>query len=252
MALTTAQWHQRFQQQSRWTQDLRNYLYKQIDFSKINQILDVGCGTGALLPELSTHSAGRLYGLDININHLKFAAKISSPTQLVCSDGHEMPFSDSSFDLTLCHFLLLWVQRAAQVLTEMIRVTKPRGYVMALAEPDYGGRIDFPPELSILGDWQQDSLREQGADPKMGRKLRGLFSKSGLKDYETGVLGGQWKGEPAPSELSYEWEVLRSDLYNLLPEEKIKIYKDLENSAWEKGERVLFVPTFYAWGQVEK
>jgi len=74
----------------------------------------------------------------------------------------------------------------------MARITRPGGAVLALAEPDYGGRIDYPIKLAQMGKWQIESLRLQGADPLMGRKLATIFNSAGFDSVETGVLGGQW------------------------------------------------------------
>ena len=65
----------------------------------------------------------------------------------------------------------------------MVRVTHPGGFVLALAEPDYGGRIDYPTELSQIGDWQKNALKQQGANPLMGRELRSIFSHAGINKY---------------------------------------------------------------------
>ncbi len=133
----------------------------------------------------------------------------------------------------------------------MARVTRPSGAVLALAEPDYGGRVDFPEELGQLGVWQMESLRTQGADPLMGRKLARVFRQAGLYSVETGALGGQWSGAPDWEAWESEWSVLESDLKNKPSlSEKLGFLKRLDKSAYEKGERVLFVPTFYAWGRV--
>jgi hypothetical protein len=135
----------------------------------------------------------------------------------------------------------------------MRRVTRPGGAVMALAEPDYGGRIDYPDKLALLGEWQIESLKRQGADPLMGRKLTGLFHKTGLESVETGVLGGQWSESPDWAAWESEWAVLESDLKKTFQDfESWKVIKDLDKSAYEKGERVLFVPTFYALGFVSQ
>ena len=81
----------------------------------------------------------------------------------------------ASFDICLCHFLLLWIANPLAALKEMRRIVKPGGWVLALAEPDYGSRIDFPPELEALGQAQSKALQSQCADVSVGRKLRGLF-----------------------------------------------------------------------------
>ena len=52
--MTPVDWHHRFVQQAHWTQDLRAYLYTRIEFDNAKHILDMGCGTGALMGETLT------------------------------------------------------------------------------------------------------------------------------------------------------------------------------------------------------
>jgi hypothetical protein len=124
--------------------------------------------------------------------------------------------------------------------------------VLALAEPDYGGRIDYPPELAELGRLQVASLRQQGAEPELGRRLIGLFTNLGLESVEVGVLGAQWSGAISATEWESEWAVLRSDLGDSLPPSQLERLSQLDALAWQSGVRVLFVPTFYAWGKVAR
>jgi SAM-dependent methyltransferase len=189
-------------------------------------------------------------GLDIEIKRLQFANASLTNAYLCAAGGREIPFPDNSFDLCLCHFLLLWVKEPLLVVLEMRRVTRPEGAVLALAEPDYGGRIDYPDELTPAGDRQRKSLLEQGADPLVGRKLRSIFNKAGLKDVETGVLGAQWLKPPTKEEIDLEWEVLQHDLQDMINREELEIMRSQEYASWNHSERVLFVPTFYAWGRV--
>jgi hypothetical protein len=132
----------------------------------------------------------------------------------------------------------------------MARVTRRDGYVLALAEPDYGGRIDFPVELAQIGLWQTQALSEQGANPCLGRELRSLFFEAGLQDIEVGVLGGQWVKDQITEEFDLEWEVIKSDLYNKREfAEAADKLKDIDLSSRENHQRVLYVPTFYALGR---
>ncbi len=252
MALTSQNWHKRFTQQARWTRDLRTYLFGQIEIEKAQHILEVGCGTGAILAELP-RSAPLLVGLDINSDYLRLAMRNTTSTSLTQGDAFTLPYMNGTYDLSLCHFLLLWVTDPIQVVREMTRVTRPGGTVLALAEPDYGGRIDFPASLCQLGAWQTSSLKEQGADPLTGRKLIGVFHQAGLHNVQAGVLGGQWLGPPDWDQWELEWVVLESDIEKTSKFSKISEVsklKAIDRSAYERGERVLFVPTFYAWGRV--
>lgn len=266
--LTPADWHTRYTQQAVWTNDLRQYLYQRSGIRAARRVLDVGCGTGALLPELGAEtsqeknlpdfSPALVCGLDLDAGNLDIAKQKSGDIHLQQADAHHLPFAASSFDLTLCHFLLLWVAAPTIVVGEMARVTRPGGAVLVLAEPDYGGRIDYPAEFEVIAEWQSASLKSQGAEPKMGRRLVGLLHTAGLKDIESGVLGAHWQGQPSASDRELEWKILRHDLNQnsgagSAPEEieeKIRSLMEREESAWKKGERILFVPTFFAWGRV--
>jgi SAM-dependent methyltransferase len=255
MSLTPKDWHERFTQQARWTKDLREHLYALIGLRENQRVLDVGCGTGILEFELTQEFSTKSFGVDIDYANLSLAAVHSAGARLAQGDAHALPYPDGCFDITLCHFVLLWTSDPGRVVQEMKRVTRSGGAVLALAEPDYGGRIDYPPELEVLGQWQLDSLHRQGADPLVGRKLAGFFNAAGLEPVETGVLGGQWSGAPSWDERRSEWATIQADL-GISSElwkaagASIPELRRLEEAAWSRGERVLFVPTFYAWGRV--
>lgn len=243
-------WHRRYTQQAGWTQSLRNYLYNLCNLAKAHSVLEVGCGTGVILQDFFAYAKPpRLVGVDIEVEKVRFAAQLSPQTHLVAADALSLPFANGIFDVTLCHFFLMWVD-APVALMEMKRVTAPGGILLALAEPDYGGRIDYPEPLAELGQWQTQALREQGADPLIGRKLRALFSDMGLQSIQSGVLGGHWHDSPTGEELNLEWAVLRSDLQHRMDDWHLNLLEELDRQAWKDGTRVLFVPTFYAMGIV--
>ncbi len=251
MKLSPIDWHNRYAQQAKWTSDLRYHLYTRLDLNRKNRILDVGCGTGVIAAELNTLCAAEVFGLDIQHSNLEFARTFAPKTSFTLGDAHQLPYASEQFDLTLCHFLLLWVNDPLMVVSEMSCVTRPGGHVLALAEPDYGGRIDHPDELSILGDWQQESLKNQGANPQMGRRLAEILLKVGLKKVEFGVLGGQWSGTSLMEDWLAEWLILENDLTKMPEDVKNwEFYKSMDLTHRQRGDRILFVPTFYAYGQV--
>ena len=251
MALSKQAWHNRFLKQARWTQSLRNHLYRQAKIDQAQRVLEVGCGSGAVLGELSHYTGAMIFGLDIDPTYLSVAMRNTRDTILFQADAHHIPIASSNFDLSFCHFLLLWVNDSLQVLREMVRVTRPGGFVCALAEPDYGGRIDFPTELANLGQSQTQALRRQGAHPEIGRQLRSLLTSAGLVEVVSGVLGGKWELPFDQEEWDSEWEILEADLGSN-PEFQASKHKQKAQDliAWTSGERILYVPTFYAWGIV--
>ncbi|MBE3067114.1 MAG: hypothetical protein IMZ73_06750, partial [Chloroflexi bacterium] len=125
--------------------------------------------------------------------------------------------------------------------------------------PDYDSRVDKPEALAPLGGWQAESLRRQGADPGLGGRLAALFRQAGMQPIETGTLrgspvsstgGGSGEYLPAPAERDLEWAVLEADLAGWVPAQEVRRMKLLDEQAWERGERVLHVPTYFAWGKV--
>jgi SAM-dependent methyltransferase len=251
MTLTLHQWHQRYKQQACWTNSIRSYIYNRINISKAGSVLDIGCGTGVLLDEIKQMFQGKAFGVDIDLASIEFAHQLSPTAFLTQGNALSLPFRSHIFDISLCHFLLLWVNDPLRAIREMARIVRPGGYVLVMAEPDYGGRIDFPAELAQLGIWQTKALREQGADPFIGRELRSLLVSSGLTKIETGVLGGRWESDQSKNEIDLEWDILESDLSQnkefLRSATKLKT---LDKSAWINQRRILFVPTFYALGIV--
>ena len=242
-------WHARYVQQARWTRDLRNYIFDKVQVEYAHRVLEVGCGTGAILSELPNRP--HLYGLDIDRTALDECRLHVPQASLIQGNAVGLPYFSRSFDIVYCHFLLLWVQDPLQALVEMKRVTRSGGYVIAFAEPNYLQRVDQPKELIALGKWQTEALIQQGADPGLGARLAELFFEAGITIVETGTIHGP-KNEPSADQWEMEWEVIETDLDGWVPESDIQKMKRLDRLARERKTRVLHVPTHFAWGIVAK
>lgn len=239
-------WHRRYLQQAQWTHDLRTYLFKQAGLNEASRVLEVGCGTGAVLSELPDHAP--LHGLDIDADALVQCRDHVPSASLVQGDALQLPYADQSFNIVYCHFLLLWVKDPLQALLEMQRVAKPGAHVIAFAEPNYTARVDEPRELVPLGQWQAESLRSRGADPSLGARLADLFFRAGINILETGTIKNA-DSDPSVEDWETEWAVIESDLAGFIPGDDIQRMKRLDQQAHARGERVLYVPTYFAWGQ---
>jgi ubiquinone/menaquinone biosynthesis C-methylase UbiE len=103
-------------------------------------VLDVGCGTGVIDRWLARHTAGqnRIVGVDVNRYLLQEAmalARKEGPEGAVEfreGSAEALPFPDNSFDVTMSITVIEEVD-AQQMLTEMVRVTKPGGRVAVIA-----------------------------------------------------------------------------------------------------------------------
>ena len=99
--------------------------------SKIRQILDAGCGTGAALSFLSHF--GDVIGVDIASEALRYAKKLGNVRKANISN---LPFNDQTFDLIYSFGVLYhqWVQDDKKALKEYFRVLKPNG-ILLIEEP---------------------------------------------------------------------------------------------------------------------
>lgn len=75
----------------------------------------------------------------------------------------------------------MWSSNPQQLVNEMARVVKPGGRVLASLEPDYGGKLHYPEDPRVDPIFAGKAIRDKGGDPHIGRKLRCLFVRAGLK-----------------------------------------------------------------------
>jgi len=68
------------------------------------------------------------------------------------------------------------------------------------------------------------------------------------------VIGAQWNGDIEQDEIRSEWEIIHSDLLALNNKSEVEKtaneIQKIDLAAWALGERILYVPTFFAWGKV--
>ena len=186
--LSAEKLHIRYKQQAEWTRPFREYLFAKLQKCQDLNILEVGCGTGAVISDIKLEYADKINiitGVDIDYQSLLYAEH-NKCTDLIQADGSYLPFADSCFDLAFCHYLLLWVPDPSEILSEMKRVIKPGGICAAMAEPCYKEMTASPRQLYALALRQQKELADSGADINIGNKLPRIFEEAGFSEIEFG------------------------------------------------------------------
>jgi ubiquinone/menaquinone biosynthesis C-methylase UbiE len=224
----------------------RNQLYRRVNLLRAERVLDVGCGTGAITQELARRTQGQVIGLDINPDAIAFAQEQDDRSWYEMGDALDLPYPDDHFDVVTCHFVLLWVSDPVRAAREIVRVARRGGWVLACAEPDYGGRLDWP-DLPIRA-WQIEGLRRQGADPLIGRQLRHILVTAGLRA-EVGVIPSQWGARALAENLEAEWKWLQYDVGDAVDASTFAQAKTQAKAAIEAGTRLVYLPIFYALGK---
>ena len=105
-----------------------SYLSKHAPKGKL-KILDVGCGTGINMQQLSKY--GETFGIDISSSALKFSRQ-RSLINLSLASIEQLPFKDNSFDLITCLDVLYHkgVKNDLSALKELDRVAKPNALLL--------------------------------------------------------------------------------------------------------------------------
>ena len=242
-------WSSRYKQQASWTKQTRNFILNQISLPIQANVLEVGSGSCAVLDEF-TISGQNTFGLDIDFEILRSCNSSPNTQKLINANGMDIPIQSEVFDLSFCHYLLLWIKNPVNILHEMARVTKRNGWICCFAEPDYDSRIDFPPPFEKIGQMQNYSLYDQGVNLKTGRNLIHWFQKAGLVNIHYGIYGAHQEVTKKPGVDDLETKTLYSDLEKIYGEEEINNIFETSQKSFSLENQVLFIPTFYAYAQV--
>ena len=93
--------------------------------TKVEKILDVGCGEGFVLVTLARNKIGKSYeGIDNSKTALKLGKKMYPNLNLELGSIYELPYKDNSFDLLICTEVLEHLSEPEKALAELRRVTK--------------------------------------------------------------------------------------------------------------------------------
>ena len=154
------------------------------------RLVDVGCGDGELTVDLAA-SVHTVVGIDVDEQDVA-AARVRAARDGVANatfetgDAYALGLEDEVADAVLGHSVLEALEHPCSALAEMRRVLRPGG-VVAVASVEHDGLILSGPDEDLLRRFY--AIREQlwlreGADPYLGRRLRGLLSDSGFGDVE--------------------------------------------------------------------
>ncbi len=228
---------ERYKIQFSWLKELRHFIYRKVSMVKAKTIVDIGTGMGYVLDELRCRTSANLIGVDISreiISH----ARIEFPyIKFFNVDAHEFDYSKA--DIVLFSFSLMWIKDVRKLIKKIRRQLKEEAKIVILAEPDYGGRIEYPLDVNWT-PYIVDKLRSEGANPYIARELYDIFRSSGFK-IELRVAGTVWNDNL--KDFEQEWIYLSK----FLKADNIETLINKERKYVKKGIRSLFTPIFYGW-----
>jgi ubiquinone/menaquinone biosynthesis C-methylase UbiE len=151
------------------------------------QILDLGCGTGALLKRLvPLVPEGSLAGLDLSPEMLSVARhKLPASVELQVGRVENLPFANESFDRVISSSAFHYFRHPGQVMQEMKRVLKPNGQL-------------------VMTDWCNDYWTSYGCDLVLrvvnrahfrayrSSQWRSMLQKAGFSDISVETYKINW------------------------------------------------------------
>ncbi len=164
--------------------EAKRRIQEQLEVVEGNLVLDVGCGTGDDARDLAAMvgPSGRIIGLDASITMVEEARRradgFALPAEFGIGDAQTLPFAAASFDACRAERVLQHLPHPALAVTEMARVTRPGGRVVAF-EPDWQTLVVDHPDHALtqrILDFRAGRL----ASPWIGRQLARLFRCAGL------------------------------------------------------------------------
>ncbi len=92
------------------------------------RVLEAGCGTGLILGRVAEFAASAV-GIDLSPGMLKKAHERG--LRVANASITELPFADASFDVAYSFKVLAHIEAIGKALSEMARVVRPGGHVLA-------------------------------------------------------------------------------------------------------------------------
>ncbi|KAK2593300.1 hypothetical protein QQS21_008982 [Conoideocrella luteorostrata] len=163
------------------------------------RVLDVGAGSGTITASLAKYiPEGHIVATDISDDILK-RAKFHVDKEGIKNISYqkasvyELPFANSSFDITHAHQVLTHLDAPVDAIREMLRVTKPGG-IVSLREVDMAMWCWWPelPALQLFHETLVKSMVDNGGSGNAGRQLLSWSMKADVPRENIEMTFGTW------------------------------------------------------------
>ena len=158
------------------------------------RVLDLGCGPGIDTIPLAQFvgPTGQVIGIDIDKEMINLANKKAmeeNVNNLVIHkhfDAESIPYNADYFDSCHCERLLQHLLYPERTISEMVRVTKPDGWIV-VSDTDHSTMTIDTPDIDI--EWKLRRFRtEMFKNGYIGRQLYRLFKQQNLADIEIEIF----------------------------------------------------------------
>jgi ubiquinone/menaquinone biosynthesis C-methylase UbiE len=153
------------------------------------QVLDVGCGPGALTAELVRRvGAGSVTAVDPSEPFVAAARERNPGVEVQLAAAEHLPFADGAFDATVAQLVVHFMSDPVAGLREMARVTRAGGVLAACVWDHAGGQGPLSPFWEAVHQVDADAIDESRLAGTREGHLVELFVEAGLEDVEQSTL----------------------------------------------------------------
>ena len=121
-----------------------------------SKVLDVGANDGTMIEMLQKKRNCEVYGVDISETAIEAAKKRGITVQF--ADAHKLPFQDKTFDVVILSEVISHVHNPDEVITEIRRVLKKKGFLLGSAPHANLQRYVWEDKRMIRQYYTQDEL----------------------------------------------------------------------------------------------
>jgi ubiquinone/menaquinone biosynthesis C-methylase UbiE len=162
------------------------------DFASISagqQVLDVGCGPGALVAELIRRlQTNYVSAVDPSESFVSAARQRHPGVMVLRASAEELPFPDETFDAALAQLVVHFMADPVAGIGEMARVTRPDGVVAACVWDHAGGQGPLSLFWEAARELTHDVVGESQLVGARAGDLAQLFDTAGLGEVEEADL----------------------------------------------------------------
>jgi ubiquinone/menaquinone biosynthesis C-methylase UbiE len=156
--------------------------------SKPEKVLEVGCGTGAMIRSFTGRAdfSGSAVGIDQSQSFIDVArlharkAGLENRLEFHLGDAHKLEFPTATFDAVIANTLISHVTEPMLVIEEMARVVR-RGGTIAIFDGDYASLTYAFPDHEFGRQMDEALAIASFNNPRIMRELPRMITKYGLE-----------------------------------------------------------------------
>lgn len=177
--------YQRFM--GRFAEPLAEAFVDWVGISPSHDVLDVGCGTGALTERLVQRvGLGKVSAVDPSASLAAAAMDRIAGLRVEQGIAERLPYSEHTFDVALAQLVVHFMTDPVAGIGEMARVTRPGGRVAACVWDGATGPLG--PFWAVAREMEPGVRDEADRPGAREGSLTRLFATAGLVDLRSGAL----------------------------------------------------------------